>query len=113
MKIPYERFVAWAAGPISIGAGYLATQLVAHVSLFNGLGITHDQTAKAIVAASTFIVGSTVTYLGHAKWLDNLTKWWAHVEQQPVPATATLAPDVPADEPNPEQWLAARSPDVS
>lgn len=91
MKLPYERFVAWAAGPISIGAGYLATQLVAHVSLFNGLGITQDQTAKAIVAAATFIVGATVTYLAHAKWLDNLGKWWVHIEtQQPV----TLAPDV-------------------
>ena len=120
MKIPYERIVAWLAGPISILAGYLATQLVAHVSLFNSLGITHDQTAKAIVAASTFLVGAGVTYLAHAKWLDNLTKWWAHqgpqAPQAPVRGgtnvAAAFSPMSP-DQPNSDEWLKNRSPDVS
>ena len=91
MKIPYERIVAWLAGPISIIAGYLATQLVQHVGLFGDLGIGHDQVAKAIVAATTFVVGAGATYLAHAKWMSNLVAWWNHVESLP-PAPAPVVP---------------------
>lgn len=75
-KFPYERIVALAAGPISIIAGYLATQLTTHIGLFGNLGITHDQTARAIVTGVTFAVGALVTYGAHHKWLSNLPAWW-------------------------------------
>jgi hypothetical protein len=83
-NVPYERWVQWLAGPVSIIAGYLATQLTTHIGLFGNLGITKDQTARAIVTVGTFSVAALVTYAGHHKWLANLPLWWAHETASPV-----------------------------
>lgn len=82
-SIPYERVVAFAAGPIAIFAGWAATWLEAHLGVLSTLGLSHDKTASAIVIGLTFLVGTVVTFLGHNKWLSNLTKWWE--QQKPVP----------------------------
>lgn len=76
MNIPYERIVQWASGPVSILAGYLATLLVAHVGLLHQLGVGHSQVAGAIFGVGIFGVATAATYLGHAKWMANLVKWW-------------------------------------
>lgn len=97
MKIPYERVIAWLAGPLSIAAGYLATQLTTHVGLFGSLGVTKDQTARAIVTVGTFAIGAACTYLAHAKWLSNLTAWWATQQKAAAlepPPTPSFLPSV-------------------
>ena len=73
MNIPYERFVQWAAGPISIGVGYVATLLAPTAS---AAGFTKPQVANELTKGAVFIVGTAVTYMAHHKWLDNLSKWW-------------------------------------
>ena len=94
IQIPYERIVQWAAGPISIIAGYLGTQLTTHIGLFGSLGISKDQTARAIVTVGTFGVGTLVTYAAHHKWLSNVPKWWDTV------AVDAISENVPASNPN-------------
>lgn len=76
MSVPYERIVQWSAGPIAALAGWLATRLVANVSLFGSMGIGKNQIAQAIVTAVTFAVTAGVTYAAHHKWLSNLPQWW-------------------------------------
>lgn len=92
MSVPYERIVQWAAGPIAIGAGYVATLAEAHLGVLNSIGLGghsgEASIAKGIVVAATFAVGSLVTYAAHHKWLDNLPKFWSLL---PAPAIAALA----------------------
>ena len=76
--MPYERIIQWAAGPIAVIAGWLATQLVNHVNIFGSLGFSKDQVAKGLFDAVTFAVAALVTYAAHHKWLTNLPKWWDH-----------------------------------
>ena len=58
MSIPYDRLVAWLAGPIAIVAGAVAVWLDNHFGLLGKAGLGHDQTAKAIVDGLTFGVGA-------------------------------------------------------
>jgi hypothetical protein len=102
-KFPYERIVQWTAGPISIVAGYLGTQLTTHIGIFGSLGISKDQTARAIVTVGTFGVGALVTYAAHHKWLGNLPKWWDTIGSEAL----TLAEGADAS-PDVERVLAAK-----
>lgn len=97
-KFPYERVVAFAAGPIAIIAGWLGTQLTAHIGLFGSLGVTKDQTARAIVTVGTFGVGAICTYAAHHKWLGNLPKWWDTIGSEALTLAegADSSPDVEA-----------------
>lgn len=95
ITIPYERIVAALAGPIAILAGYAATWLEAHAGVFATLGIGHDKTAATIVVGVTFVVSSVLTYLGHAKWLSNLVKWWELNAKPSTPAVPALPPAPP------------------
>lgn len=119
-KPPYERIVQWTAGPISIVAGWLATQLTLHAGILGSLGLSGNASAivragshlavvpgstgtatiaHAIVVALTFITGTAVTYAAHHKWLSNLSKWWessgllAPAISEPAPGN--FAPDSP------------------
>lgn len=92
--MPYERIVQWAAGPIAIFAGWLATQLVANIHIFGQLGLGKDKVAHAIVLAASFVVGALVTYAAHHKWLSNLPTWWA--------SSGLTEPSLPENEIGPE-----------
>jgi hypothetical protein len=76
VRIPYERLVAWLAGPVSIVAGAAAVWLDTHFGLLGKAGLGSDQTAKAINDGLTFAIGAGLTYLGQAKWMSNLGAWW-------------------------------------
>lgn len=73
-KFPYERVMAWLAGPISIVSGWGATLVLKYVPL----GFGKDETAKAVVYGVTFVVGTGVTWMTHQKWFTGLWKWWDH-----------------------------------
>ena len=83
MKIPYERIVQWAAGPIAIVAGAVAVWLDNHFGLLGKAGLGQDETAKAIFDSLTFAVGAAVTYLSHSKWMTNLAAWWQKAQSLP------------------------------
>lgn len=70
---PYERIVAWAAGPVSAGAGLLTAWLATKLGIVaaHQSAVQHDLTAGGI-----FVVTAAVSYAAHHKWLDNLAKWW-------------------------------------
>ena len=114
-NFPYERIVAWSAGPVSILAGYLASQLTTHIGLFGNLGVTKDQTARAIVTVGTFGIGALCTYAAHHKWLGNLPKWW---ETNMADALSTNVPQSLPDIANDTETVldekpeSARVPDV-
>lgn len=72
----YQRFTQWAAGPVALAAGWLATVLVDHVHAFGDLTSKQGQVAGAMTDAGVFAVGALVTYLAHAKWFSNLQQWW-------------------------------------
>ena len=83
MRIPYERIVQWAAGPIAIVAGAIAVWLDNHFGLLGKAGLGQDETAKAIFDSLTFAVGAGVTYLSHSKWMTNLAAWWQTAKDLP------------------------------
>jgi hypothetical protein len=97
VRIPYERLVAWLAGPVSIVAGAAAVWLDTHFGLLGKAGLSHDQTAKAINDGLTFVVGAGVTYLGQAKWMTNLGAWWQSL--QTVGQTGAISMTDPTQEP--------------
>jgi hypothetical protein len=80
----YERVVQWTAGPVSIIAGWLATQITTHFGVFGGLGLGKSAVAHAIVVGTTFAVGAGVTYAAHHKWMSNLTMWWNRPQTQAI-----------------------------
>lgn len=103
MRIPYERLVAWLAGPISIAAGAVAVWLDNHFGLLGKAGLGSDQTAKGINDALTFAVGAGVTYLSQAKWMNNLAAWWNHAQtNQGSSMTTEDTPQEPVQEPEPQ-----------
>ncbi len=99
MKIPYERFIQWTAGPIAILAGWAATQLTQHVGLLGGFGLGHDQIAHAIVVAVTFAVGTGVTYAAHHKYITNVANWWSYqADLSYHPVRSAVVPERPVSE---------------
>jgi hypothetical protein len=85
----YERIIQWSAGPIAILAGWLATQITNHFSIFGSLDLGagktgQSQVAHAIVAGTTFLVGAGVTYMAHHKVLDNIQKRWESDKVQAI-----------------------------
>ncbi len=134
----YERIVQWAAGPIAIVSGWLATQITNHLNLLGSLGfsastITHAQhltgqhlaqvtsvqtvgqnpIAHAIFNAVTFAVGALVTYAAHHKWLSNVPAWWVAsgltAPADPY-AVADLAPEPDPSSYPPADWTPAPDP---
>ena len=103
MSIPYERVVAWAAGPIAIAAGSVAVWLDNHFGLLGKAGLGSDQTAKAINDALTFAVGAGVTYLSQAKWMTNLAAWWGKTQTVIGPPMAGGSGMTTEDNPQEEQ----------
>ena|SRR5438309_822896 len=75
----YQRLIQWLAGPVSAGVAYASTKLV-HAT------ISHN----AALNVATFVVGGAVTYLAHAKWLDNLVEWWKHNETPAIGDDPTI-----------------------
>ena len=78
----YERFVQWAAGPVSSVVALGATALVHQ-------NISH-QTALNI---ATYALTAGTTYMAHHKWLANMPAWWMS-QVQKVPAG--VRPDLAA-----------------
>lgn len=96
MKVPYERVVQWAAGPVSAGIGLLST------------AVMHQTVSKSTATdVATFVLSSGATYLAHHKWLDNAAKWWnSEARKSPLigeaeglllKAGTAVAPDVETD----------------
>lgn len=84
--VPYERLIAWAAGPLSSLIGILATSVV------------HSSISKnAAVDVATFVLSSGVTYAAHHKWLSNVPKWWSHVENVVEPLLPSVGDDEATD----------------
>lgn len=76
-SISYDRVVQWISGPIAGAVGYGFSELVTHVGIVGEIAKGHDaDISKAIVQATTFGVGTLVTYAAHHKWMDNIAKWW-------------------------------------
>ena len=109
--IPYERIVQWLAGPISIVAGAVAVWLDNHFGLLGKAGLGGDQTAKAIFDGITFVVGAALTYLAHAKWMTNLTKWWETQSNEGSTVTQTDPNPPDPNLPAPEEPVPAPPPD--
>lgn len=76
MSIPYERIIQWAAGPVSIAAGVIATKLV------GASGAHHTEVADAVDKIGVFGVSAAVTFLAHQKWLTNVTAWYFSQQSQ-------------------------------
>lgn len=93
---PYNRIVQWTAGPVSVGAGWLAEQLSTHVDL-GAVGTNKAAVATEIVKGATFAIGAAVTYAAHHKWLDNAAKWVESTQAEAIDLTssggATPKPD--------------------
>lgn len=108
MSIPYDRLVAWLAGPIAIVAGAVAVWLDNHFGLLGKAGLGHDQTAKAIVDGLTFGVGAILTYLGQSGWVKNLSAWWSSASGQIAAISAAnpgsdMATETPHDPEQPDE----------
>lgn len=83
----YERLVATLAGPLATGIGLVATAIVHQ-------NVSHDSALNV----ATFAVSAAVTYAAHHKWLDNVPKWWAHVDTVGNQISADISDlDVPPD----------------
>jgi hypothetical protein len=107
--VPYERIIQWASGPFAVFIGGLAAKWVSSSPFLGQVGLSKDGTAKAITAATVFIVSAGVTILAHQKWMTNLAKWWT-VNTAPVEPVVQVASSGPVspDQPDPEQWAATR-----
>ena len=81
MKIPYERLIAWFAGPLAAGIAFLATEVV-HSE------ISHEQALNV----ATFVTTAIVTYAGQHKWMTNLAKWWDEMRRAQQAAETHKAP---------------------
>lgn len=68
LPLPYERIVAFLAGPLATVIGVIATAVV-HSN------ISHS----AALAVATFVLSAGATLAGHIAWLRNVPKWWAHI----------------------------------
>lgn len=111
MAVPYERIIQWVSGPFAVFIGGLAAKWVSSWGFLGQLGLTTDQTAKAITAAVVFVIATGVTILAHQKWMTNLAKWW-EVNTAPVVAVPQTLPKLAAQtSPQPEGLIQPASPD--
>ena len=96
-KVPYERFVAFIAGPLSGAIGFGVTELVTHCGVLNEIAKGHEaDISRSIVQATTFGVTTLVSYAAHHQWMSNLAKWWdsdaAKAEATVETVTKTIDP---------------------
>lgn len=77
MNIPFNRLVAFLGPYIAIASGAISTWLLVHVHFLALFHVTQTQVGSAISQVLVFGVTTTVTWLGHQKWLQG-----HHVQMQ-------------------------------
>ena len=63
------RIIQWAAGPIAIAAGIVATWLTTHVHLLATFHIDQSGITGTLTQLGIFAVGALVTYLPQHNWV--------------------------------------------
>lgn len=69
MKIPLNRWIAFAGPYIATASGFIAAWLVAKANLLGIKGLDQANIATQVSGALAFLVTSGLTWAGHSKWL--------------------------------------------